>query len=93
MLEDLKNFDSLQNIIDTKYQSLDSSVLTFRIWIFCENAYIYLFNEIHTLLQKRYCVHMKEVSFAERGIPQNGKYYSSSFIDISVIPVERVAGQ
>lgn len=73
MQEDLKIFDSLQNIIDTKYPKLEFLVLTFPIWVLCDDAYVHLFKGINTLLQNRYSVHMKEVSFAEYDIPQDGK--------------------
>lgn len=73
MQEDLKIFDSLQDIIDTKEHNLDFLVLTFPIWVFCEDAYVRLFKGISTLLEFRYCVQMKEVSFAEHGIPQDRK--------------------
>lgn len=72
MRADLKILDNFQAIIDIPSRKLDFFVFTFPSWIFSEDAYTRLFNGIYTLLQNRYCIHLKKIAFAKHCIPQDG---------------------
>lgn len=71
--EGLDILKHLQGIFSLCTKKLDFLVLALPPWLFFEDAYIRLFDCIHGLLQSRYCIHLKRVSFAHHGIPQDGE--------------------
>ncbi|KAF7588863.1 hypothetical protein BBP40_005081 [Aspergillus hancockii] len=68
--QDVKVLESMRRILGLQ-PKLDFLILAFPPWVFKENVYPQLFHAIYSLLDNRYCVHLKIVRLASYGVARD----------------------
>lgn len=72
--ERFSNLRRLYTNFNGSPKKLDFLIVTLPCRVFREDSYIQLFRCVYDLLQSRYSVHLKRVSFAEHGITHDGTW-------------------